>query len=530
MCGAIGGESRGQLDLEGDEASTFKKLIALGCGVSEIIDGGVKELLALGRMADRYQVEDVQCAVEDAVLNGHLTGESCGIILASSFGSGLERVARASQELALREFESFSLTSGFMLLGEDMLGSLLDDHQLTGTEERVFEGLVRWMKEGGNSVVRGEDLLRKIRFPFMEGLYLATVARGLLPEDFGLEGLVNDSCILKGVPRHLWAGVNVKFLDAKVLVPRGKGRWEDYIGATERRLVAGEHVYSVAAHGGYACGGLESGSIRVWCRPTLEEKPTLYGHSDAVWALLSAGGRLISGSGDHDIRVWDVAEQRCEGVLEGHTERVTSLAASGSRLLSGSWDKTVRVWRISGHVSTWRFERALNIESDVCSLAVWGGTVASGSGDGDVRVWGVETGSLEKTLKGHTEAVHGLVVSGPRLISSSYDWAIRVWSLESWACVQKVQVYPAGSPQFIFRLAVSGSFLLGGSDRDGDSDDDETSGDLEMCEVRVWELETLQPLHTLRLPAGDGVRSLVSEGGEVWTALGKHVVVWGGRG
>ena len=48
--------------------------------------------------------------------------------------------------------------------------------------------------------------------------------------------------------------------------------------------------------------------------------------------------------------------------------------------------------------------------------------------------------------------------------------------------------------------------------------------------MRVWDLETLQPLHTLRQPAGAPVYSLVSDGGEVWAAVGKEVVVWGRRG
>ena len=49
-------------------------------------------------------------------------------------------------------------------------------------------------------------------------------------------------------------------------------------------------------------------------------------------------------------------------------------------------------------------------------------------------------------------------------------------------------------------------------------------------EVRVWDLETLRPLHTLRQPAGDDVRSLLSDGREVWGAVGSQVVVWGQRG
>jgi hypothetical protein len=52
----------------------------------------------------------------------------------------------------------------------------------------------------------------------------------------------------------------------------------------------------------------------------------------------------------------------------------------------------------------------------------------------------------------------------------------------------------------------------------------------EEYEARVWDLETLEPLHTLRQPAGQRVMGLAREGGEVWGAGGRSVVLWGRRG
>ena len=142
-----------------------------------------------------------------------------------------------------------------------------------------------------------------------------------------------------------------------------------------------------------------------------------------------------------------------------------------------------------------------------------GGTVS------DFRVWDAETGALEQTLRGNADAVVGLVVSGQRMISYSADKMFRVWSLETWACVQTVEAYPAGSPQCIYRLAVSGSTLVGGTDPNFEEEEHA---------LRVWDLETLQPLHTLTQPAG--VLLLASDGGEVWGAVEEEVVVWGRRG
>ena len=470
-------------------------------------------------MADRYQVEVVQCSVEDAVLT-LLTLETCGSILVSSFGSGLTRVQSESREFALRKFDDFSKSPGFMEIDEEVLGSLLDDDGLTTEkEERVFEAVVRWMKSDGE--LRGKELLRKIRFPHMDALYLADITSSQVLDDVGLDGLLLDSSVLKSIPRHLWAGRRLRFLDPKVLVPRGKVRWEDFARGGERRLAVRGHVHSVAVHGGYVCGGLLDGTILIWSRSTMDHERTLVGHSKTVWALLSTGGWLVSGGSDHTVRVWDVAAGRCEGVLEGHTGIVTCLAADGARLMSGSLDGTVRVWRAEGVAPAWRCEHLLDALGDqLGGLVAWGGRVAGGAGDGDIRVWDVETGLLERTLRGHAGHVWALAVAGRRLASSSLDKTVRVWCMETWGCLQAVEAYPGGSPQFIFRLAVEGQTLIGGSNSFPHLPGEE-------YEVRVWDLEALRPLHAIRQPAGAPVFAVASDGGQVWAATGKELAAWG---
>ncbi len=94
--------------------------------------------------------------------------------------------------------------------------------------------------------------------------------------------------------------------------------------------------------------------------------------------------------------------------------------------------------------------------------------------------------------------------------------------MATWACVRAVQAYPAGSVQFITSLAVSGPTLVGGSWSGSDPSEE--------YEVRVWDLETLEALHTLRQPAWQNVFGLASDGEEVWGAVGKGLMVWGWRG
>jgi hypothetical protein len=129
------------------------------------VDRGLQELIELVQMADRYQMEAIQGDLEEAVID-RLTVENCVSILVKANGSGLVRLERASRELALREFYQFATCAGFMDVSEEVLGSLLDDDGLVSdSEERVLKGVVRWMKGGGRGVIRGEGLLRKIRFP-----------------------------------------------------------------------------------------------------------------------------------------------------------------------------------------------------------------------------------------------------------------------------------------------------------------------------------------------------------------------------
>ena len=523
LCGSIGGEARWQLALDDGEAALFRKLVTLGSGAVVTMDEGLEGLIALGLMADRYQVEAVQEVVEEAVLR-LLTVESCSRVLAASNWSGLERVEKASRAIALRDFDEFARTAGFMDVGEDVLESLLEHEGLrTETEERVYEGVVRWMKGGEGGAWRGLGLLGKVRFPFMERDYLAALSQeaGRDLEDLaGLAGLVEEALWLKGIACDEWGKQVLRHLDRRAVLGRGV-RWEEYVEGGERRVAANQVVWSVVAFGEYVCGGLVDGSIQVWSRSTLDLERTLTGHTDTVMSLLPLKVRLVSGANDNDIRVWDVASGRCEGVLEGHTNSVTSLAWSGGRLLSGSRDGTVRVWGVEGEVSGWWCERILEgAASAVLCLAAWADMVAYGCEDGAIRVLSCTTWALERTLQGHAADVSGLVWRGRRLISSAMDAMVLVWSTDTWEHVQTMQAYPAESGQYVSRLAVCGSSLVGGSYHFSESGHPE---------LRVWDLDTLRPLHTLTQEVGNDVLSLVCDGGEVWGAVGNYVAVWGRR-
>ena len=47
------------------------------------------------------------------------------------------------------------------------------------------------------------------------------------------------------------------------------------------------------------------------------------------------------------------------------------------------------------------------------------------------------------------------------------------------------------------------------------------------CEVRVWDLGTLECEHTLPQPRGSAAVCLAAARGQVWGGVGQEVVVWG---
>jgi hypothetical protein len=130
---------------EEDEAF-FSKVVALGCGETVAMEEGLEELLGLAKLVDRYQVEAIQTNMEQAVLD-RLTVENCGRIMATASGSRLVLLERASRALALRDFDQFAGSEGFVDVGEELLGSLLDyDVLISESEDQVLKEVVLWMK------------------------------------------------------------------------------------------------------------------------------------------------------------------------------------------------------------------------------------------------------------------------------------------------------------------------------------------------------------------------------------------------
>ena len=74
--------------------------------------GGQDDLLELGRVADKYQVDEVKRAVVEEAAR-HLKLE-CAKLLTAIERSGLREVEEACRRMALERFEVLTKTEGFM--------------------------------------------------------------------------------------------------------------------------------------------------------------------------------------------------------------------------------------------------------------------------------------------------------------------------------------------------------------------------------------------------------------------------------
>jgi WD40 repeat protein len=129
--------------------------------------------------------------------------------------------------------------------------------------------------------------------------------------------------------------------------------------------------------------------------------------------------------------------------------------------------------------------------------------LVSGSRDATLRVWDLDTGACRHTLRGHTDSVRCLELSGRFAVSGSYDYSVRVWDYVNgvvrgrWVvgceAGDATKVSPAlggqalrkldGHTNKVYAVVFDGPRIVSSSM-------DET--------IRVWDFDTGRPLHVLR--------------------------------
>ena len=166
------------------------------------------------------------------------------------------------------------------------MGRLVDDDRLAaGSEERVFECVVRWMAGGGaGGGGGGRGPLGKVRFALMDAGYLAREVEGRVPAEHRewAKGVVKEACGYLATPLEERGLVRMELLGERAGRARvGMGvEWERHAvgeggGDGGRRLPVGSEVLCIAECGGRMCCGCLDGTIAVWDRATLTLERTL---------------------------------------------------------------------------------------------------------------------------------------------------------------------------------------------------------------------------------------------------------------
>ncbi|MGW1987911.1 nSTAND1 domain-containing NTPase [Streptomyces collinus] len=171
--------------------------------------------------------------------------------------------------------------------------------------------------------------------------------------------------------------------------------------------------------------GDQKGQTRLWDIRTHRALVTLRGHGAAVDAVaFSPDGRtLATASTDGTARLWDTRTHRCVGILQGHSGWVDAVAFSpdGRTLATASTDGTARLWDTRTLRGTARFDNEGLLNA--AAFRPDGKMLALGASDGTARLWDIKTGTVVRTISGHSNEVTAVAFSpdGKTVATASRD-------------------------------------------------------------------------------------------------------------
>ena len=231
FCGGFEGELKRTLNLEPGDESFFLKILELACGLDTTWNEGLSQLIQMGKMADRYQIEPVQVLVEEAIL-ACISAENCGAILMEVSDSSLRNVEAKCREIASSDFYTFAKSQeGLMAVDADLLESLLEDDNLnTHDEEEVLKTLLEWIesrRSAHEDALDSSRLMRKVRFPWMRKEFIETQLGQMCPELIDVQGVVQESLLLQSTPTAGRSALPLRHLDPCCTRPRHSYKWVD---------------------------------------------------------------------------------------------------------------------------------------------------------------------------------------------------------------------------------------------------------------------------------------------------------------
>lgn len=209
-------------------------------------------------------------------------------------------------------------------------------------------------------------------------------------------------------------------------------------------------VTSVIALGPSVCVSTSSDtSLRVWdVRANITNVLTLFDHDAAVYgviALAQDSHTLVSASWDKTIKIWNVrmlssststkqtdasASGKCVRTLYGHTDAVRALVQlDDTHIASAGWDKTIRIWDLMGednNVDAPHRDSSVSVIKDghtnwiyTLSYLPEQKLIVSGSGDKTIRLTASENGKCISVLSGHENTIWSTAALPPSVASSA---------------------------------------------------------------------------------------------------------------
>jgi WD40 repeat protein len=260
--------------------------------------------------------------------------------------------------------------------------------------------------------------------------------------------------------------------------------------------------------------GSHDGTIKLWEVASGSLVRTLTGHTSTVRSVaFSPDGRLLaSGSADETIKLWDVASGREVRTLSGHTDRVWSVAFSpdGRLLASGSYDRTIKLWDVasgslvrtlSGHTFiVWSV--AFSPDGRLLASCACGKVENYICVQGEIKLWDVATGREVRTLSGHTYDVYSVAFSpdGRLLASGScgqrnsiggcIQGEIKLWEVASGSLVRTL----SGHTDYVWSVAFSPDGRLLASCACGQRN---SIGGCIQGEIKLWDVASGSLVRTL---------------------------------
>jgi WD40 repeat protein len=203
-------------------------------------------------------------------------------------------------------------------------------------------------------------------------------------------------------------------------------RWDSASGASGIVFSGPDPVYRIAvAADGRVAANVGDRAVVVGRDGAVEELGSSRPACAIYMRFEPVRDRLVVRSCDHRLAI-RTGEREVELETDGFELQRFAVSPDGTRIAGAMADRTVRVW----DVDTGRLQRILRGHGDLVMDVAFspdGGRLASASYDRTVRVWDLAT-SRSRVLRGHDASVNRVAWHGDReLVTGSEDGTMRVW-------------------------------------------------------------------------------------------------------